>query len=359
MSTRRRFIVAGAAATGAALGWTLTVPDWGPRILDDGASGLGPQVDALLKSWRGSAQLGQAIVTFEGASQTRQKRADRLLARFAASGGVPDTEAALRTLFAEDFARNDLCTIDGWILSRTECDWAALRFEIHGGSEPETETSDIAGQVAEVTNWGPRETEVGRKFNVQSDGHSGIWFAARGAPSWIKVRIDGVEMPTFVTENNVTSGLHGALQERIISTPGEYPIEFVDSMSRTTQLVGHLKVSPPHPRHVHQDGKVSLEFCQVAAFGPDRVRAGINPNPQPDGSFGIWVRTPCVPPSTRILLDGRALETTLGTTAVTARAPMAAIASAPARLKLALRDMITGEPIEVGEIIVEPAPSGK
>jgi peptidoglycan/LPS O-acetylase OafA/YrhL len=67
----------------------------------------------------------------------------------------------------------------------------------------------------------------------------------------------------------------------------------------------------------------------ITSFGPTETKAGHGFNVQPSGASAIWVKFDKPPPQgTRIVFDGRPLDTTLGQDSATAAVPNALFASA-------------------------------
>lgn len=216
-----------------------------------------------------------------------------LLARLEA--GTEDVWAAeVRALIAEDFHEQRLCEVDGWQLSRTECGLAAAvaaaaeRGELGPGVQTKPASAYPEGAIASVTGWGPQRTRVGVPFNVQRDGHSGLWIQATGAPSYVKVMIGGIVTPARVRNDVITTGLYEPEHEALLDQPGEIGIELIDPVRELRQPVGRLSVLAAEP-------VAAATFCEVREWGPRRTRAGVAANPQANGSMGLWFRTDCVP----------------------------------------------------------------
>ncbi len=252
-----------------------------------------------------------------------------------------------------DFRDRRLCDADRWIVSETECQVAALRLLVLGkDAEPEP-ISYTDGTIVEVEDWGPREAEQGAPFNVQRDGHSGLWIKARRAPDWVRFEIEGSRVPTVVSENVITTGLYGTLQDQVLSKAGTYPVFLVDEMAHVRQHFGDFIVTPRAERILRADGTRSSYFCPISDWGPREIVAGEPANPQPDGAEGIWIKTACAPANTRIVFDGTPLTTTVRKGLVTARVPAAHITTARS-IKVQLRESESGEVLEVGNFVIQP-----
>ncbi len=371
MITRRDLCVAALAASATAgvlmTPWSAIRDAFSPAAND---TGLGEAFDALLASLDGTQGVGR-IVAEGGAPGTS---VDALIERLGArlEGALRDRsaiEARLGELVRADFAAARTCRVDGWMLSQTECDLAGLRWHLLGeasgalasappqattvDSAPEATAGPPAAAIVEVTNWGPQSTEQGSPFNVQPDGHSGLWFVAPGTPNWVKVRIDGQESPTTVTENGFTSGLFGSLQDRILNTPGSYRVELHDPVNDTLQLIGELVVRPLAERAVKEDGSRSAIFCPVTEWGPTETTAGVAENPQPDGSQGMWFLLPCAPNNVQLVFGDDRLPATRTDRGITSRVPLALLES-PGTVGIKLRHAHSGEELAVGLFEIRP-----
>ncbi|MCX7555791.1 hypothetical protein OS187_02980 [Xanthomonadaceae bacterium JHOS43] len=338
-----------------------------PRLA---SSGLGDGLDQALAALDGTHGIGRAYVE----SQTPALTAEQLTRELGRRFGNPlkdlaTAEATIAQTIKADFAAGRTCRVDGWLLSQTECELAGLRWHLHGdapairavaatpvaaaavapAATPEVtgEAETPVSQIVEVLNWGPRTTEQGTRFNEQPDGHSGLWFQADNVPSWVKVRIDGADAPTQVSERGFTSGLFGDTQERILSTPGNYRIELHDPMRDITQLIGEFEVRPMAERAVLPDGTHSRVFCPVVSWGPESTIAGVAANAQPDGSQGMYFTLPCAPRNVQLVFGEDRLPATRTERGVTARVPLAHLA-VPGKIALKLRDADSGEELPAG-----------
>lgn len=373
MMTRRDVFVAVLAAGTTSL--VLLTPWQGisERLFTPGieASGLGDGFDEALAALDGTSPVGRAFVDTQSPEPTTETLIQSLRERLGTSlSDRTQAEATIGKAIQADFSAGRTCRVEGWLLSQTECELAGLRWQLLGDA-PAIRSRELAAAaapaplqectpgdsasatIANVINWGPQTTEQGTKFNVQPDGHSGMWFQAENVPSWVKVRIDGVEAPTQVSEKGFTSGLFGDTQQRILATPGAYAVELHDPMRNVTQLIGHLNVRPPVERALLADGSRSKVFCPAVTWGPDTTTAGIAANAQPDGSQGMWFTLPCAPRNVQLVFGDDRLPATRTERGVTARVPLALLAT-PGTIALKLRDVESGEELDVGEFEISP-----
>lgn len=367
MITRRDLFVATLAAGTTAI--VLLTP-WQAFVGQTGspseASGLGAAFDALLLELDGTHGAGRAYIDSQTPAPSAATLTERLRTRL--GSGLTDRstiEARLGEAVKADFSAGRTCRVDGWLLSETECELAGLRWQLHAdrrsgevapaaaAAATTTATADGAPTIVEVTNWGPQSTEQGSKFNVQPDGHSGLWFLASDTPSWVKLRIDGEEAPTTVNERGFTSGLFGAMQDRILSTPGNYALELYDPMRDIVQRIGDLEVRPFAERALLADGSRSTVFCPVTSWGPEETTAGVAANAQPDGSQGMWFQLPCAPNNVQLVFGDDRLPATRTDRGVTCRVPLALLESAQT-VTLKLRHETSGEEMVVGQFTIQP-----
>lgn len=365
MITRRDAFVATLAAGATAGAFLLPWPRLGAWIgLGAADTGLGAAFEQVLAALDGTGPVGNAWLEAQADGLDAMSLGARLGERLGAGLTSPAVvEQRIAAAIQADFLERRLCDIGGWQLSQTECELAGLRVLALGDApartdspEPADATPEAAGSVliAEVTDWGPRGTEQGVPFNVQPDGHSGLWFAATGVPNWARIRIDGIEAATTINETTVTSGLFGALKDRILATPGVYPVELYDPMTKRAQRIGDLVVRARAERALRADGRRSEVFCPITGWGPAETIAGVAANPLPDGSLGLWFALACAPRNTQLDFGGDRLAATRGDAGVTVRVPLALIESART-VPLHLRDADTGEELAVGVFsIVEP-----
>lgn len=366
MITRRRLLLMLAAVGGTAalvqLPWQRITQLPAANWFSNG-SGMGSATDAVLLELNETQPIGRAWLALQAETPSMEQLAARLAARIGEAETITQVRARLADLVADDHASSNLCEVDGWQLSATECEIAALRWLAYGSaassdadqaSDASSAADPMIGEIVEVTNWGPQGTEQGLKVNEQSDGHSGIWIAASGAPPWIVVMIDGKEAPTVVSDKAVTSGLHGELQTRVLGTPGAYSIALLDPIRRVLQPVGEFVVRPRSERALRADGTRSEVFCVVQRWGPESTPRGVAENAQSDGSMGMWFALACVPSRVELLFGEDALPTTRTEFGITSRVPLPLL-QVSGSVALILRDRDSGEQMTVGEFrIAEP-----
>lgn len=373
MISRRRFLAGGTALAGTGLGllWLREGVAPPPPPAGTGSSGglqldsgLGDGFDQVLVSLVGTDPLGAAWVAGEGVEQPGpviEALAVSLDAPGAAEAAGPgDWAARLSALVREDFQRGRTCQVEGWLLSQTECRLVGLRHLLARADAgnaaliaAETREQTVAdypeGEIAPLAKWGPQKTRVGEKFNVQLDGHSGLWFQFSGAPAHARIAIDGELVKTSVSPEVVTSGLFGEMQERILSTPGRYPIALVDPVRRVRQPVGHLEVLPRKPAA----GIGSGGFCDIEKWGPQKTRVGLAKNEQAGGAMGVWVKSDCMPPDTRLMVGDDMVKSGVRKFGLAGSVP-AVFLETPGELELQLFSPSTGQRQPLGVLLIEP-----
>lgn len=262
-----------------------------------------------------------------------------------------DTPEALRArvdeLIRADFDAGAVIEVEAWRLSRTECLLAALAALAQGyetAQVPEQPKLRI-GTIVEVEDWGPKSTRQGQPFNQQSDGHSGMWFKARGAPASVVLMFDGRSQTTQVYAEHLTSGIRGAQMEQVLNNPGAYEVALFDKATMTRQPVGEFVVEPA------PEAAPFAEACRVEAWGPDRAVPGQPFNEQPDGASAFWIRTNCARDGSVVQLDGVALKTTVRDGLLTASAPNGH-ELAPGEHAVTILVGGTGETLQVGILTV-------
>lgn len=365
MISRRAWLVM-AAGAGVGLGllpWA-RIRSLPPSRWFAGDAGIAPGLESVLQGLDGTAEVGRRWIEESGAGVTLPALLERIEGRL---GAVPAqrqaVEARLADLVRQDYAEGRLCEVDDWLLSRTECELAGLRWLTLGSlsavrsdrpaGEPEAGAAPVEGEIVEVSNWGPRSTEAGSGFNVQHDGHSGWWFVALNAPTWVQILVDGKPIPTTVHDQVITSALYADEIGRVVDEPGIRRIDLLDPVAGVVQFVGEFEVRERAHRYVLADGSRAASLCPIGTWGPERSRAGVPENPQPDGSMGMWFHAGCTPESMRLLFGDDPLPVTRVEFGFTVRVPLALIET-PGEVLLRLRDVATGEEMPVGRFVIEP-----
>jgi hypothetical protein len=366
MITRRSFLVAAVAAGGVAAGWRyaylpglsglhLGAQDY---LFFDG--GPGARLIQFIASNKAFGPLGSAWL----ASLEYEPEMTDLLRSLASRIDLDsaDLDAAIAQQVLREFAGGGICIIDGWQLSLTECQLGGLQtLAIASGlidgkgvqrqASAEGMQAYTVGEIAPLESWGPRHTLQGKKFNQQLDGHSGLWFKVLGAPAHVKIMIDGEIVKTSVSERTVSSGLFDEMQERILSTPGQYDIDLVDPIRKIRQPVGKFEVRADPSASKSADER-TVAFCQIEKWGPRTTTAGVAANEQPDGSMGIWVRTPCLPDNTQLFFGEDLLPAKRRPFGLTASIPLAFL-GAPGSVALTLYNPQTTEKLLIGQLVIE------
>ena len=292
MTTRRTFILgmgAGSVVTMGSLSWFWRAP---PLSLEQ-------QLDGLLMELRGISRSVEIVRATRSGNHDSYRW---LLDRLHSSGGAGSINDRLQTLIKQDFSSGQLCELDGWKLSETEC---ALIAAATTARTYKPEAADLPW--LSVDDWGPRTTTRGVVFNPQTDGHGGIWFRATGDVSTTRVHFAGVELPVTASEFGFTIGLHDPALGQLVHAAGEHEIWAHDFRSDRRQLLGVFRVL------------AGQDDCRVLDWGPQCTKPGTAFNQQPDGDSAFWVRLSCTASSATLVLGDVPLPTTCREDLVTAR----------------------------------------
>lgn len=207
----------------------------------------------FLSSGAFSPELGQRYLALQGLEGEAAYRTLTIQVMEAVADG--DVRNGIRKQVALDFKRGNLCDVDGWQLSLTECQAAGLTFLFRQQGRYVAEpvvTSDSPiehfpeWKIAEFGLWGPKSCLVNEPFNVQTDGNSALWFHVEEIEqNPYRMHIGPYVARTVINpEAQLISASVSAEQVRqIVSRAGDVPIHLVDP-ARGKQFVGHLKVRP-------------------------------------------------------------------------------------------------------------------
>lgn len=360
MIKRRNMLVAGVAVGAAAAGWRYLELQGDSQFSEFTGAGPGARLLEFLAASALPAAMGQGWLASLDQQPEMADILQSLKQRLDLSAA--DLEAMIATQIMSEFSAGNVCAVDGWRLSLTECQLAGLRQLaidrglIEAGPGPELTSGErgdsyTEGQIAPLENWGPRHTLQGENFNEQLDGHSGLWFKIQGAPGHAKIMIDDEIAKTLVSEEVVSSGLFGDMQARILSTPGQYDIALVDPIRKIKQPIGVFEVRA-RPLPTRPADATAGTFCQVEDWGPRQAQAGVAVNELPDGSMGIWVRTACLPLDAQLLFADDPLPIARRPFGLTASLPVAFL-GAPGRVPLSLHSPGASETLLIGHMVIK------
>lgn len=316
-------------------------------------SGISPEMDRFFSKMGDQSKLGQAwLASFSDKPQLKQL-AQTIRERLDVNSS--NLENLIKEQIKKDFISHNICSLEGWTLSLLECQLAGLQVL----SAPNRSTATTAGKddtlhaftlgsIAEMALWGPQETTQHQPFNVQNDGHSGLWFQFKNAPPHVKIMIDGEICRTVVSEKVVTSGLYEEMAERILSTPGSYAINLVDPIRKIYQPVGNLTV---HPDPFSSNKKDITTYCKIKSWGPKKARAGFPENVQPNGNMGMWFKTRCNMEGVSFFFGEEMFQIQARDFGFTSSIPVALL-EAPGQVTLQMQ-LPNGEKTSIGEFIIE------
>ena len=200
----------------------------------------------------------------------------------------------------EDFRNGDLCLVDGWQLSRTECRLAALKFlwEENGAGGVVCRKQGVRAPAAlppQVERTDPPGTFVGAPFNVQPDGNSVISVHGSGFQVGAVVLLDGTELESAV-------GNSGWITAYVPS--GFYAVErAVDVAVRNTD--GQMSNVVPFE-------VVPRVLVEVTSIVPSGTSVGVPFTVQPNGQSVINVYGAGFLAGATVLFDGVPLDSAVG-----------------------------------------------
>ena len=214
---------------------------------------LSDELDVLVAAGQFSVNLGQMYLhqNVESLKFDISSLRNEVLAKLSNDG--TDLLSQIKRRILNDFATGDLCRIDGWTLSSTECKVAAIAyiFERNGGHIHNSSAKSYLDYlnesiIAPIDRWGPQIAYIGKgSFNLQSNGNSALWirFDSLGEGAFV-VYIGSLAAQTTVQikRNLITAGLSKQQVDTLVKAPTEVPVYLVDHVTSTKQLVGHLLV---------------------------------------------------------------------------------------------------------------------
>ena len=252
MASRRQFLQStGIAGTFAVAGFVvgrLTAGNEKEEFLD-------PRLEALVAAGTFSPILGATYLKDTG---TPTISAYKLLIKETMRGLSPNNlPSDIRNAIDNDFRQNNLCQLQGWQLSLTECRVAGIAFlyQHFGGhvEEPRPPRGLLDrlpdATLAGIDRWGPTSTRVNEPFNRRPDGGSAIWMHLDDIPEHADYQIYFGSQAAASYVNREQLLLTGSLTAKqatpLLSQPGKIDVYLADAL-RGKQFVGHIDVSP-HP----------------------------------------------------------------------------------------------------------------
>jgi hypothetical protein len=138
---------------------------------------------------------------------------------------------------------------------------------------------ELEGPEVEILNWGPRSTSVGVPFNIQSDGHSAIWFTMTGRmlPNGVEAWVGGKAAERLVVVSEQGGGI--GIPSDAYAAPGRFPVYLTHTPSRTRIDIGTFEVFP---------NSADIPNIKILKWGPDTTTLGQEFNKQPNGISAIW-----------------------------------------------------------------------
>ena len=117
-----------------------------------------------------------------------------------------------------------------------------------GSNPPERARSgqpmETVTDLIQLEAWGPKETKVGEKFNVQPSGECAFWFKVDGQLSTTQyIQFGETILPTTRSGGVATASLTPNLFEAQLASAITVPITVVDVDQRKKQLLGQFQVN--------------------------------------------------------------------------------------------------------------------
>jgi len=151
-----------------------------------------------------------------------------------------------------DFSNGELCEIDGWTLSLTECRVAALvtllKIENQRSSVGKVEEKNQPNKPKnlEITNWGPTNGKAGQAFNKQPNGNSALWIKVSGLDRQgkYKVYFSDSKMKTTIhfEKELITADLTANEAALLLKEPGTHKVSLIDEATGRRFTIGQFKV---------------------------------------------------------------------------------------------------------------------
>lgn len=247
------------------------------------------RLDELLASPWWSATIGKRYLASLKGEPPDGESLRTQIARDLSATGAEDLAEQARLAIAANFERSEVCELDGWTLSVTECRMGALAFL--AGIESTRPLEHQQTEILKLENWGPRSVSAGEPFNEQPNGNSALWlrFSSLERGNYL-IRFGDYDMITSVhpDRNVITSDLTPAQSIEATSLGGKIPVTLVDRSSGRQQLLGMFEVKGQLTSE--ELARRSREL-RILGWGPRRTRIGQGFNHQPDGSSAFWVQT--------------------------------------------------------------------
>ena len=213
-----------------------------------------PRLEAFVAAGNFSPDLGARYLEFENVRE--DSAYDFLVEATMNVVSEGDIHTRIQQQVEADFAYGDICQLDGWQLSLTECRLAAIAFLLResGGhieelvvrpQGPLDHLSELT--IVQVERWGPRSCRTGELFNLQPSGHSALWFRFLKLDRYpdYEIHLGSLAAATSINadRNLITASLTPKQSRRLTSTEGKIPIHLVDPV-RGKQLIGYFHVQP-------------------------------------------------------------------------------------------------------------------
>lgn len=345
---RRTFLIAGGGSL-ALLGLGV----WSLEPLNFVRASAVTQLGDLARSMQGTSEVGQAFLQDHSGLDPKRLLMQRLQLEHTDAVTQSELIERLKAAVVMDFESGRILTVSGdWLLAETEVWLAALQVALMGKEAPATpevgfEHARIKSFL-QIEDYAPKRFLVGESLQHPDLADNVMWFSVAGAPSHIRIFIDGERILPTVSPVGFSVIVPGQTVQSLWSRPGGHPVWAYEPSSQWRQIIGYLTVS----NGAVDDGI----FCAVTAWGEQQTRAGEGFNVQPDGSSALWLSVDCAPDDTVVILGGEELPTTVRPDEglITARVVNAGLYADPGELPLRLFSASRGKGIDVGVFSVLP-----
>ena len=223
----------------------------------------------------------------------------------------------------QDFARGNICHVQNWYLSLTECQLAAAKFIVEKEQESLKKLGPAVGSLTlgflgSIHDWGPRATKV--RSNPLEQGTVSFWFKTDAETDDLRVYLGGEKLETEIAPGRVTARLKP--EAPILGNPGSHDVYLVSFLKRKRQAVGRFWVKEPFSPHQLEE----VFLRKLTGWGPRSTKKGQPFNLQPSGSAAFWIRAEGEQYDLVVFLGNQRLRTRVGPELITG-------ASAPAKIR--------------------------
>lgn len=213
-------------------------------------------------------------------------------------------------------------TADNAELDEIKNDFAMIQYDILFGDQyalalkpadlvapPPGKAAPARAKELRIKAYGPADTTVGMKFNIQPDGSSAFWFTSEGATSRTVVTLNGKELATTVAAGG--KFVTAVAPDAALAQPGSYVLSLVDKSTGRQSGVAPFKVLPKAAPAPAAKPASPLPPPAVSKWGPRETEAGVDFNPH-GGTSTLWFILGRPAGDATVLFGGKPIETIAG-----------------------------------------------